>query len=320
MRWGVQGMKLKTNLYFAAIVFILLFVQVHAYGGSTQGVATPAKPPNEIIYYPLPIDYNITQPAKEAAHNPNETAQNATIIATIGNATIIPRDGDKVNPQPTPQPQYPQKAESTVSTASISEERQIDPNYQPEYGPQKIYDGTVVAEASQASIEIDGQQEPIKNYAPSDRCDELMHTNTINFTEEQVKNYKKEMEEVCAPVADATHDGAIKENAIAIHETARDDKDVLRKLIAFREILNSASPEQRKAQLKVDGLTIEYLDKEIERLRNITSARNTTQEIIAQEQKKEAGDGIKKEGGSGIVSVVTNLVVNLIDNIFSIFR
>ena len=89
---------------------MILSVSVYASHGASEGVSIPAKPSNDgIYYYPLPIDYNITQPA-------NETSQSTTT-----NATIRPKDGTTV----TPQPSYPQKVEPTISTHPISEEGQI---------------------------------------------------------------------------------------------------------------------------------------------------------------------------------------------------
>ena len=76
--------------------------------------------------------------------------------------------------------------------------------------------------------------------------------------------------------------------------------------------MNSLSEEEREAALKFEGITMEYLEKEIERLRNLTTVNNTPQETIVEEPKKEEGDGF--------ISVVTNFVVSWIDNIFSIFR
>ena len=149
---------------------------------------------------------------------------------------------------------------------------------------------------------------------PIDKCHEFGNVDTSKFTPEQfaehmekVKKNKEEMEGKCTP------DPYIIPPEGAIELPRETEEDKLRELILFRELLNSLSEEERAAMLKFEGITMEYLEKEIERLRNLATAKNNTiQEVITKEPKKEEGDGF--------INAITNIVVSWINNIFSIFR
>jgi len=276
---------------------MILSVPIYASHGASEGVSIPAKPSNDTIYYWLPVVPD------------NQTQSNETAQSTTANATIRPREGINVTPQPT----TPTTPVAPTTATAEQEERQIDPNYKPEYSSQEAYNATVVAETSEASVEGGGGIPSTEGDVPIDRCHEFGNVDTSNFTPEQfaehmekVKKYKEEMEGKCAPDSYTPPEGAIE----LPRET---EEDKLGELILFKETLNSLSEEEREAMLKFEGITMEYIEREIERLRNLTTAKNnTSQEIIAEEPKKEEGDGF--------VSIVTNFVVSLIDNIFSIFR
>lgn len=318
---GLVKLRLNKKTYLKCLVFslIFLFLAIQGYAQASNDSVPPtgssqagspiairdANASDVIYYYPLPIDDSTTNFSGKSGQS------------TTANAKIVPKAGTATSPQP-----------AAPTTSTEQREAQIDPSQKPTYTPPPEDTTPVVVDAQESAMEQEERQigSPQTNQVsiPSttpnteerqeaitekeidmNRCDELKNTNTINYTDEQVRRYKAEMEEVCTPDPDIPHDGAIE----LPRET---EEDRLGGLILFKEMLDSLSEEEREAALKFEGMTMEYLDKEIERLRNLKNSNNTTQETGSEEAEKE-------EGG-GFISAVTNIVVGLIDGIFSLFR
>jgi len=290
--------KIYLGLPVVVIVFIFLSIQIYAQGGPAQGVAIPAKSSNDTVYYWLPVVPN------------NQTQSNETAQSTTTNATIRPREGINATLPPT----APTTPVAPTTATAEQEERQIDPNYKPEYIPQEDYNATIVAGSSESSIEIDGatrpqtnqdytttstiatpiseQQETMEGNTPINRCYELQHSDTRNFTQEQVKKFKDEMTEVCPPVVfDSPDEGAI-ELPRETEEGAESEYSLLRKILSF------FTPEEKEEFKKNQGLGINFTKLE-------ETDETVVQETTAKEPEKEESGG---------------LIASFIAKIFSIFR
>ena len=279
---------------------MILSVPIYASHGASEGVSIPAKPSNDVIYYyPLPIDYNQTSSS-------NKTTQSITANATTESRTSI---------ETSPQPTTPTTPVTPTTATAEQKEGQTDTNYKPIYTPPENTPA-VIADGQQSAIEQEESQigSPQTNQVsipstPStveerreavmaeegsmDRCDELKNTNTLTYTDEQLRIYKKEMEEVCTPDPDIPH-----EDAIRLPGPQETEADAEREYSLLRKILNFFTPEEKEEFKKSQGLGINFTKLE-------ETEETAVQETTAKEPEKEEGGG---------------LIASFIARVFSLFR